>query len=279
MRLVGDPENKFAVLAHKIELENTAGYLKWQLEPSPPGDDTPSSFDLLLQRNFSQESDVLPSDYVQLRMASLPIDESQDYEDHIFELETIQFEGGNSPVIMTNLTLSKDESDRYLNLNVANLLDNSATNIYINKGYNVVLEATDGTRKVSSNLLNDSNLLNIDLDANYRLTVDNEFNENFYMKGTQTVQIDGDVDQTVSGHFYLTNSDIKLGSSSSSEPLVLGNVMKTLLEEFAEIIKASKHLHPQGPTTGLFPADITKIDNWKAKLPNALSDIATTQKS
>jgi hypothetical protein len=292
MRLVGDPFNKFGLLAHNIEIENTAGYLKWKLEPAGAGDDAPSTFDLYVQRNFAQEVEFLPSDYVNLRAGSINSDQAQNFEDHIFELETIQFEGGNDPIIVTNLTLSKDEDNKYFNLNVANLLDNTATNLYISKGYNVNLEMTDGTRAGTISILNDDNLIHTNLNDKYDLTISNEgkiniditdgsksvtaevlgsnlLDLNLDTKSTLQVKNSGEVQFYAANKVIVTSdnkislipgSTVNLGAETGAEPILLGNTLIQLLQQFQNW--ASTHIHPTGTGPSGPPTAPVQPTNW-----------------
>ncbi len=161
-----------------------------------------------------------------------------EWKTSIYELDVIQQETSE-----VYLTVGKDDSDNHYRLLIKDLI---------------------GDRGAELKLLTENEYYNVAFDDKYSYIIDNDGN-------VKTNIID-------SGSWYLTSKDIKIGSTNSSEPLVLGDVMKTLLEELGDIIIESKHLHPQGPTTGLFTPDRIKVNKWKAKLPNALSDIAATEK-
>ena len=68
--------------------------------------------------------------------------------------------------------------------------------------------------------------------------------------GNMTMDASGNVEATVSGHTHLTCSDIKLGSGSSGEQLVLGNLWMAHYNAFIAVFNAHQHIGNMGAPTG-----------------------------
>jgi len=124
--------------------------------------------------------------------------------------------------------------------------------------------------------------INVDTDGNVHSKILKDYikqcvNEQITLTGNKTVSIEGNEEITVSGHHHLVCDDIKIGDDNATEPVVLGNILKTKLKELVDIIIRSRHIHPYGPTTGLFPGDITKLNSFKSKLSEIDSKVAKTK--
>jgi len=68
--------------------------------------------------------------------------------------------------------------------------------------------------------------------------------------GNMTMSADGNVEATVTGHTHLTCSDIKLGSGSSGQQLVLGNLWMAHYNAFIAVFNAHQHVGNMGAPTG-----------------------------
>jgi hypothetical protein len=256
----GGQDNTFNLYSHRNYIDNSAGRLSWYLANNEIGRDTPSIFNWRIKKNFEQFKDIKPSDYVEIKAGSIP--DGTFYKDRLLEIKTVQYEGP-SEKYKSYLGLSKDSEGNHFTLSFEDMLLGRSTLYKIVDGYTHSWEISDSFRTLKIDWMGAENYFNISTeDGNYENIVDNL----------------GNILINTKGYWYLSSKDIKLGSGNANEPLVLGNVLKSLLEELGDIIINSKHLHSQGPTTGLFPKDIQSINSWKSKLSSSLSNIATTER-
>ena len=68
--------------------------------------------------------------------------------------------------------------------------------------------------------------------------------------GTLSMELETDLDIDAGGHVHVTSGDIKLGSASSAEPLVLGTAFMTLFNALITIFNAHMHVGNVGAPTG-----------------------------
>ena len=255
INLRGDIDNSIEISSFNFTLDQSCGYLKWKLLNDNIMQDNPSSFTLLVRKNFEQFADVMPSDYIQYNLGTIGAD------DHVFELNTMQYMPG-SPIegARTYLSLSKDSRGNYMRQEFEDMQTGAHSYHRIIDGYTHELEIEDISRSMKQSWMGDS-YLSLEFDSNYSYVIENN----------------GDVSIEAAGYYQITNDDIRLGGKDVDERLVLGDIWMGLMKELFAAIKSIQLNHPQGPTLPV-PINWGDFEKIQGKLEDALSEIAKTKK-
>jgi len=94
---------------------------------------------------------------------------------------------------------------------------------------------------------------------------------NLVTEGVFTVDADRDMTLNTPAQMILNSPKIYLGSEDATEPVVLGEALKTLLEEVIDMLLKHIHLTGTGPSSMMIPPEQAQINQWKSKLSSALS--------
>ena len=94
---------------------------------------------------------------------------------------------------------------------------------------------------------------------------------NLVTDGVFTVDSVDRIILNTSSKIILNSPDIYLGSKDATEPVVLGETLKTLLEEVIDLILTHKHPTGTGPSGPVLPPEQSQITQWKSKISSALS--------
>jgi hypothetical protein len=113
--------------------------------------------------------------------------------------------------------------------------------------------------------------LTYDITALDAMTVHTDLTFNLSSVDTMNITTDSTFDLTAADVTTITAPEIYLGGSGASEPLIFGEVWKSLLEEILDALVAHIHPGPTGPTGPSLPPDGVTFTTVKAKLATALS--------
>jgi hypothetical protein len=240
MSLIGKTLNTFNLFALRININNSAGHFSWHTLGNEPDVDTPSSFEWKIQKNFEQFKDLTPSDYTIIRSGSIFEDDVLESNTCVFDINTVQYtEGSDIESATTYLSLSRDDDDNLLKLEI-NDIDNSGSSSYIiNKGYYHNWTISDGTRNVITDVMHDDGETNLKLDLNGTVTV--------------TAKEDGIFKLFSESQTLFESPKIYIGKEDETEPLALGTSLMAKLNELIDDYKAHKHPTPSGPSDKPLP--------------------------
>jgi hypothetical protein len=245
MSLTGKTDNTFNLYALRINIDNSAGYFSWHTLNNDPDVDTPSSFEWKIQKNFEQFSDLTPSNYTLIRSGTIKENEKAETDTCVFDINTVQYvEGSTVESATTYLSLSRDDDDNLLKLEI-NDIDNSGSSSYIiNKGYYHNWTISDGSRNVIMDVMHDDGSTNLKLDLNGSVTI--------------TAKDDGNLEFKTDTNAYFISPSVNLGSEEAAEPLALGDTLMAKLN--ALIDELNLHIHPTPAGPSIKPtAPMTKI--------------------
>jgi hypothetical protein len=236
MSLTGGKSSTFDLTALRLHLNNTAGYLSWKTTSNKPEEDTPSKFEWKIQRNFEQQRDIAPSDYMLINAGTV----GEEKNNHIFEINTKQYVSGTADESAdVYLSLSRDNDDNLLALRIKDI-DNEGNSSYtINKGYWHNLTISDSSRTVKLDIMPDTNTnLKLDLNSSVVITAKEDGNLNAEVEKKVHIKVP---------EFNVESSLVNLGSKDASEPLALGDSLMNKLNELIDIFNAHIHPTPAGP--------------------------------
>ena len=235
MSLIGKTDNTFNLYALRINLNNSAGYFSWHTIGNEPDTDTPSSFEWKIQKNFEQFADLTPSDYILIRSGSIFEDDVSDVNTHVFDINTIQYTKGSTVESATTyLSLSRDDDDNLLKLEINDIDNAGYTSYIINKGFYHNWTISDDSRTVIMDVMHDDGSTNLKLDLNGSVTV--------------TAKDDGNLEFKTDTNAYFISTNINLGSEEAAEPLALGDTLMKKLNDLILEIKTHIHPTPAGPS-------------------------------
>lgn len=124
---------------------------------------------------------------------------------------------------------------------------------------------------VCTGLYKTSTDLTYDLTAADAMTVHTDLTYDLSATDAMTITTDSTLNITAADITIVDAPEIYLGSSSASEPLVFGEVLKGLLEEVLDALVAHVHPTPTGPSGPAMPPDGVTFSTVKGKLSTALS--------
>ena len=245
MSLIGKTENTFNLYALCISIDNSAGYFSWHTLGNKPDIDTPSSFEWKIQKNFEQFPDLTPSDYTLIRSGTIKENEKAKTDTCVFDINTVQYvEGSDVESATTYLSLSRDDDDNLLKLEINDLDNAGSTSYIINKGYYHNWAISDGSRTVTMDIMHDDGETNLKLDLNGSVTV--------------TAKDDGNLEFKTDTNAYFISPSVNLGSEAADHPLALGDILMDKLN--ALIDELNMHIHPTPAGPSIKPtAPMTKI--------------------
>lgn len=236
MSLVGKTNNTFDLYALRVNINNSAGYFSWQTLNNDPNIDTPSSFEWKIQKNFEQFADLTPSDYVFIRAGSIFEDDVSEPNTSVFDINTVQYtEDSAIESATTYFSLSRDNDDNLLKLEI-NDVDNSGSSSYIiNKGSYHNWTISDSSRTVTMDIMHDDGETNLKLDLNGSITI--------------TSKDDGNLGIESKTNTYIVSPLVNLGSEEAAEPLALGDSLLGKLNELIDAFNQHFHPTPAGPSS------------------------------
>lgn len=279
----GGQSNTLDITSYRTHLKTAAGKFSWYLKNNDVGVDVPSLLTWKIKKNYEKFPLLFPSDYIMVRAGSVQKEDNKDaYKNNLFEIDITQYEG----LIESSksyISLSKDDDDSYLTINLENPVTTANTQYKVIDAYNHTLDITNITDALSLELMGKDGLVNLSVSDTTRtadISILGNKSLSINLNNAYILEVDdlSNVDISANGYYYLTNKDIKLGSKMATEPLVLGNRWEEIMLDLISMLDGSTYLHSQGPTTGLFQADKEKLVAIKNKLKNALSNIAKTEK-
>ncbi len=235
MSLVGKTDNRFSLIALRIEMNNSAGYFSWQTFKNDPDIDTPSSFEWKIQKNFEQFKDLTPSDYTIIRSGTIKEGEEAETNTHVFDINTVQYVADTATESATTyLSLSRDDDDNLLNLKINDIDNAGSTSYIINKGYYHNWTISDSSRTVVMDVMHDDGSTNLKIDLNGSVVI--------------TGKDDGNLEFKTDTNAYFISPLINLGSEEAAEPLALGESLMGKLNEFIKAYNTHIHPTPAGPS-------------------------------
>jgi hypothetical protein len=265
MSLVGKTNNSYDLYALRIKMNNSAGYFSWQTLNNDPDIDTPSSFEWKIQKNFEQFADITPSDYTIIRSGSIIEDEDSEAKTHVFDMATTQYVPGTiTESATTYLSLSRDDEDNLLKLEISDIDNQGKTSYTINSGYYHNWTISDASRTATFDILHDdgSTNLKIDLNGTVTVTATDEGNLNLFSKTDMNIDIGGEttIFADTSKYFIdapdkisLISPKIYIGKEDETEPLALGASLMAKLNELIDDYKLHMHPTPAGPSGAPLP--------------------------
>ena len=229
MSLIGKTDNTFNLYALRINIDNSAGYFSWHILNNDPDVDTPSSFKWKIQKNFEQFPDLTPSDYTLIRSGTIKENEKAETDTCVFDINTVQYvKGSDVESATTYLSLSRDDDDNLLKLEINDIDNAGSTSYIINKGYYHNWTISNGTRNVVMDVMHDDGSTNLKIDLNGSVVI--------------TGKDDGNLEFKTDTNAYFISPSVNLGSESAKEPLALGD---TLMEKLNDLIlEITTHIHP-----------------------------------
>jgi hypothetical protein len=257
MSLIGRTENAFNLVALRININNSAGYFSWHILKNEADIDTPSSFEWKIQKNFEQFDTLTPSDYTLIRSGTIKENEKAETDTCVFDINTVQYvEGSDVESATTYLSLSRDDDDNLLKLEINDVDNAGSTSYIINKGYYHNWTISDGSRNVIMDIMHDDGSTNLKLDLNGSVTV--------------TAKDDGNLEFKTDTKAYFISPLVHLGSETAAEPLACGTSLMAKLNELIDDYKLHKHPTPAGPSgpplppTANFPIHVE--DDYLSKI-------------
>jgi hypothetical protein len=236
MSLVGKTNNTFDLYALRIKMNNSAGYFSWQTLNNDPDIDTPSSFEWKIQKNFEQFSDITPSDYTIVRSGSIFEDESSEANACILDISTTQYVPGSiTESATTYFSLSRDDDNNLLKLEISDIDNQGNTSYTINSGYYHNWTITDPNRTAIMDLMSSDGETNLKLDLNGVVTV--------------TAKNDGNLEFKTDTNAYFISPLVNLGSEEAAEPLACGTSLMGKLNELIGAFNDHIHPTPAGPSS------------------------------
>lgn len=94
---------------------------------------------------------------------------------------------------------------------------------------------------------------------------------NLVTEGVVTIDSVDNITINTLSNTIINSSNIYLGSSNAIEPLVLGDTLKSILEEMIDYLVNHKHSTSTGPSGPPLPPEINQLIQWKNKINSALS--------
>ena len=245
MSLIGNNKNSFNLEVLNVNINNSAGYFEWKLDNSDPVIDAPSSFKWKIQKNFEQFSTIEPSDYTLIRSGAIKETEKTEINTCVFDMNTVQYtEGSATESATTYFSLSRDDDDNLLKLEISDIDNQGNTSYTINRGYYHNWTISDPNRTVVMDLMSDDGETNLKIDLNGTVTV--------------TAKDDGNLEFKTDTNAYFVSPLVNLGSEKAAEALALGETLKKKLNDLILEIEKHDHPTPAGPSgpakagTGIF---------------------------
>jgi len=94
---------------------------------------------------------------------------------------------------------------------------------------------------------------------------------NLASSGIITIDSDDETIINSKSKLIIESPNIYLGKNDATEPLVLGETLKKIIEELVDYILNHKHPSASGGTGIPLPPEYYKIEQWKTKIDSALS--------
>lgn len=94
---------------------------------------------------------------------------------------------------------------------------------------------------------------------------------NLVTEGVTTIDSVDDVTINTTSNTIINSNEIYLGSPNADEPVVLGETLKTILEEMIDYLISHKHATSTGPSGPPLPPELNQLQRWKTKIDSALS--------
>lgn len=285
-KLIGNEENTSHLFTHHIINEMPAGYSKWMMLDETI-EDVPASFEWLIKKNYENDDEVRKADYFKLNVGTL----GEEEESSIFNMNLAQYGGGIDKITDIFISLSKDDENRLFHGRFDDFLENCNTEIELFNAYNLVLSSVDGKNKRSyiidlfsdegykkESYIEDSgdarqythdiaignNLKYENFNEKRVETLENSGKSTFFQEGDANFEFKGKYFAIVDGKLSFVCSDINLAEETGAEPSVLGDTLKSILEELMQVFNS--HIHP----TGTGPSG-TPLPKWQPSLPPMLS--------
>jgi len=235
MALIGKTNNTFDLYALRINMNNSAGYLSWQTTSNEPNIDTPSKFEWKIQKNFEQFADITPSDFVIMRAGTITENEDSEANMCILDLATTQYVPGTlTESATTYFSLSRDDDDNLLKLEISDIDNQGNTSYTIKSGYYHNWTITNPGREVIFDLMSDDGETNLKLDLNGSVVI--------------TGKDDGNLEVKADTNVYFVSPLVNLGNESAAEPLALGESLMAKLNELIGVFNMHFHPTPAGPS-------------------------------
>lgn len=245
MSLIGNTKNIFNLEVLNVNINNSAGYFSWKLDNSDPTIDAPSSFKWNIQKNFEQFHDIEPSDYAIIRAGSIfEDDSSSEANTCVLDIATTQYVDGTiTESATTYFSLSRDDDNNLLKLEISDIDNQGNTSYTINSGYYHNWTISDPNRTTTMDIMSDDGETNLKIDLNGSVVI--------------TGKDDGNLEFKTDTNAYFVSPLVNLGSEEAAEPLALGESLMAKLNELIDDYKAHKHPTPSGPSDKPLPPTAT----------------------